>query len=266
MWTPEVPAGSLGLVHVPLSAFGPNVRALSRAAYRTLPAPARGSIQNRFIGDYVLYGSGTSWGRRRPGSEQQDRVFLHQYREGRTFALDISGGVDRVEAMASDAVVVGTDGANLHFRAFELGSAPRAAGHYIRQGASQGETRSHGFFYRPTGERQGVLGLPTRAASQPGVAQLVHGSAEVLYLAVDQLRFSELGALASTDERQEDRCQVSCVDWYGNARPLFYRGRVFALLGYELVEGRIAQDAITEVGRTSLLAALPEPTTREDRE
>ena len=33
---------------------------------------------------------------------------------------------------------------------------------------------------------------------------------------------------------------MSCVDWYGNARPIFLGGRVFALLGYELVEGRLS--------------------------
>ena len=34
-------------------------------------------------------------------------------------------------------------------------------------------------------------------------------------------------------------CLASSVDWYGNARPLFLRGRIFALLGYEIVEGGI---------------------------
>jgi hypothetical protein len=29
------------------------------------------------------------------------------------------------------------------------------------------------------------------------------------------------------------------VDWYGNARPLFLGERIFALMGYELVEGRL---------------------------
>ena len=33
---------------------------------------------------------------------------------------------------------------------------------------------------------------------------------------------------------------ASCVDWYGNARPIFLGDRMFALLGYELVEGRRA--------------------------
>ena len=46
---------------------------------------------------------------------------------------------------------------------------------------------------------------------------------------------------------------VSCVDWYGNARPIFYRGRIFALMGYELVEGSIASGRIREIGRTSFL-------------
>jgi len=40
-------------------------------------------------------------------------------------------------------------------------------------------------------------------------------------------------------------------DWYGNARPLFVRGRIIALLGYELVEGNRQGESITEVRRVS---------------
>ena len=43
-----------------------------------------------------------------------------------------------------------------------------------------------------------------------------------------------------------DQCRASCVDWYGNARPIFVGDRVFALLGYELVEGRIVEGRMTE--------------------
>ena len=32
---------------------------------------------------------------------------------------------------------------------------------------------------------------------------------------------------------------ASCVDWYGNARPIFLGDRVLALMGYEIVEGRL---------------------------
>jgi hypothetical protein len=43
-----------------------------------------------------------------------------------------------------------------------------------------------------------------------------------------------------------DDCRASCVDWYGNARPIFLGDRVFALMGYELVEGRLARSFVGE--------------------
>jgi hypothetical protein len=54
----------------------------------------------------------------------------------------------------------------------------------------------------------------------------------------------------------DDDCRVSCVDWYGNAHPLFLGGRVFALLGYELVEGAVADGRIAEVRRMDLTPAV----------
>jgi hypothetical protein len=53
--------------------------------------------------------------------------------------------------------------------------------------------------------------------------------------------FAELGDLASAPagRQQDDACKASCVDWYGNARPIFLGQRVLALMGYELVEGRL---------------------------
>jgi hypothetical protein len=59
------------------------------------------------------------------------------------------------------------------------------------------------------------------------------------------------GAGGNGNGSSDDGCKASCVDWYGNARPLFLRGRVFALLGYEIVEGRLAGGLLTEVRRTS---------------
>jgi hypothetical protein len=99
-----------------------------------------------------------------------------------------------------------------------------------------------------------VLGLPIQHAGNPGWGQLFEGSASVLYLRVQHLDFASLGQLEARDRNQNDSCVASCVDWYGNARPIFLRGRVFALLGYELVEGRIDGGAIHETRRTNFLA------------
>jgi hypothetical protein len=43
-----------------------------------------------------------------------------------------------------------------------------------------------------------------------------------------------------------DHCKASCVDWYGNARPIFLGERVLALMGYELVEGRLVNGVFSE--------------------
>ena len=62
----------------------------------------------------------------------------------------------------------------------------------------------------------------------------------MLFLREQALDFRLLGSLQSRGGALDDGCKASCVDWYGNARPIFLGGRVFALLGYELVEGRLS--------------------------
>ena len=77
-------------------------------------------------------------------------------------------------------------------------------------------------------------------------------------------QFTRLGELASgTGPPVNDGCKVSCVDWYGNTRPLILSGRILALLGYELVEVVLEADAIREVRRTSF-APVPSTTTLRD--
>ena len=54
---------------------------------------------------------------------------------------------------------------------------------------------------------------------------------------------------AQSDKAVDDGCRASCVDWYGNSRPIFVRGRVLALLGYEIVEGDLKQGRMQELRR-----------------
>jgi len=160
--------------------------------------------------------------------------------------------VDRIEQLGNDALVVGTDGNNLHFTAVRLGRSPELADEYVRKGASQGELRSQGFFYKPDGPNSGLLGLPISRAGRAGYAHLIEGSAAILFLRNDSLHFQEMGELgASPKVAVNDGCRASCVDWYGNARPLFLRGRYIALLGYELVEGTMDEGQIHEMRRVS---------------
>ncbi|HEY6804951.1 MAG TPA: hypothetical protein VI306_15360 [Pyrinomonadaceae bacterium] len=218
--------------------------------YRRLPKPEGYTFQNRFVGDYLIYGTGSGWGE--PENKDKSNLFLVRWAKGDSHQLTLPHGVDRIEQMGSDAVIVGTDGTDLHFSSVKLGNWPEVVSRYTRKGASQGELRSQGFFYKPDGDDSGTLGLPISVPSRPGYRHLFENSAAILFLRNDSLAFHEVGELNAQPERAvNDQCKASCVDWYGNARPLFLRGRVFALLGYELVEGKIDDGRMRELRRVS---------------
>lgn len=249
MWSAEAAEGDVALLRVPLNTFSDGSLWAPRSSYRRLPKPEGDTFQNRFIGNYLLYGTGSGWF----DSEKNkaiNELYLVDWTKRGSHRLQLPHGVDRIEQMGDDAVVVGTDGKDLHFSAIRLGGRPEIASRYTRREASQGELRSHGFFYKPDSETSGLLGLPIGLPGRPGYEHLFESSAAILFLRNEGLQFQEIGELAAqADKAVDDRCRASCVDWYGNARPLFLRGRMFALLGYELVEGSVMQGRIREVGR-----------------
>lgn len=226
--------GDTALLRLPLSALGDGRTAAQAGHYRRLPA--RSPTHNRFIGDWLLLGgaAGPAW-----ALKPADETVAPQ-------PLDPGHRVERIEALGRHALLAGNAGADLHLSAVRL--APRQAtlaGRHVQPAARQGETRTHGFMHRATGPDEGLLGLPIvePAVAPPGRPHVAWprgpGTASVLFLRDRELAFQALGALQAGPWAGDDGCRASCVDWYGNARPLFVDGRVFALLGYELIEGRV---------------------------
>jgi hypothetical protein len=257
MWNAEVKAGDLAALRLPISSFDGRAKTVSRDAYVDLPKAGNGfAVTNRFVGGQLLYGAGAGWGRN--GSESQENfVVAYDYGDRKPAKKVLLGhGVDRIEVLGKDALVVGSDGSDLVFSAVELDDSPGVAGRYVRRGASQGETRSHGFFYKPDSDRSGIFGLPIRSNGASGSDQLRRGSASIVFVRNDALDFKDLGELAAGSEgRGDDACKASCLDWYGNARPIFIQGRTFALLGYELVEGKLEAGRMVETRRISFSPA-----------
>ena len=246
MWMAHAAGGSVALLRLPIAALGDGSADAPLSRYRSLPMPSGGDFQNRFVGDVVVYGSGSGWGMQRGGGSE---LYVVPRRGGDAARLELPHGTDRIEAMGEDALVVGSDGLNLHFSGVRLAS-PAVSRHFVLAGAAQGELRSHGFFYKASTSGGGTLGLPVRQSGRPGYEHLFRESASILFLRNEPGRFTEIGRLESHPESaRDDGCRASCVDWYGNARPLFLRGRTLALLGYELVEGRVLDGRIAEVRR-----------------
>lgn len=259
-WSGYGQIDKMALLRVPLDRFNDGSAPARREWYRRLPAPPAGTFHNRFVGEHLLYGIGSGWGM--PVSDSST-AFVVPWKGGDVARLGLSHGVDRIEVMGDDAVIVGQGSGNLHFSGVRLGNRPAVLQHYVIDHASQGELRSHGFFYKPDDRHSGILGLPVREGVRPGYEHLIYGSASIVFLRNGGREFTRLGALTSAEERPvDDACKASCVDWYGNARPIFLRGRIFALLGYELVEGQVEQNAIREIQRASFAPRRTETTLR----
>jgi hypothetical protein len=255
MFAPEASGGGAGvaLLRVRFSDFGDASRQVPRARYRFLPSLPGWSFHNRFAGDYVLYGVSGGTGE----ADARSRIVAARLRDGRATQLPLSHSVDRIELLGRDAMVIGGTSRGLGFSTVELGGGtPDLGDRYVHPDSAEGESRSHAFFFSPDagspGGVSGTVGLPVAKRSDPALARFFGSSAAMVFLRREQRRLAPAGELeAHTQGVADDDCKASCVDWYGNARPIFWGGRTFALLGYELVEGGLAGGRIREVGRIS---------------
>ena len=140
----EMAAGDVALLRVPLTSFSDGSQDASNYNYRRLPKPSGYTFQNRFVGNYLLYGTGAGWGY--PQQTGRTKLVAVRWAGGEVHQILLPHGIDRIEQLGSDAVVIGTDGKDLHFSAVRLGEWPEVADRYTRAGASQAELRSQGFF------------------------------------------------------------------------------------------------------------------------
>src|ERR1043165_3324315 len=61
MWGAEMADGDVALMRVPLTHFSDGTDTVQPFRYRKLPRPDGYTFQNRFVGDYLLYGPGRGW-------------------------------------------------------------------------------------------------------------------------------------------------------------------------------------------------------------
>jgi len=220
MWGAEVAAGDVALMRVPLASFSDGSEAVPSSSYRKLTKPEGYTFQNRFVGDYLLYGTGSGWGY--PRTVDRSSLYVVHWADGAAHELSLAHGLDRIEAWVRMQWWLVPAGTTCTSTAVRLGESAEVADSYTRKGASQGELRGHGFFYKPDGPTSGMLGLPISVPGRPGYRHLFDESASILFLRNELLHFQEVGELSAQPERAaDDACR--CDDWYGNARPLFVR-------------------------------------------
>jgi hypothetical protein len=265
MWNPEVSEGDVALLSIPFGTFGRGNREVPLSRYRDLPDVGENgwNFQNRFVGNHILYSGGTY------DDDRPARLVAAGLRGGPVAVLHLPHAVSRIDQLGRDGVAIGPDRKSaLNFSAIDLTRGLASVqDRFVMPAASEGESRSQAFFYRPDSPdgASGMLGLPISKAVDQRHSRLFGRAASILFLRRDQRRMSMAGELGPRVEGAiDDGCRASCVDWYGNARPVFWdRERVFALLGYELVEGRMTGNA--RIGEVARVNFAPQPRRAERR-
>lgn len=250
-------------VTISASAFGPAPRTLSHDRYRAVPPAADAlELQARYTPRHVLYGDAQGkWRAYWPtGSGQTYEpgalhvVPLADPDAAHTVLLDHS--VERIERLGDEAAVFGyASTSDFGVSTLRPGrDTTRAADTLILQGVAEAEGRSHAFNAVTYGGGN-LFGLPTVLLRDIHRGRVSDAPVGIHFFRTDKgLVISTAGHLSNdpTAEDPDYQCEVSCIDWYGNARPIFFDGRVFALMGSELVEGESLAGDVVELYRIRL--------------
>jgi hypothetical protein len=261
----------LAFLNVSLSDFGAQYEERKADEYTLLSKMGEGKIINRFVGDWLLIGSNEDhYGRYNDVGQRREKtaikgtltsVPLRDPKAQQT--RNIPFYIKRIERAGGNAVLTGYDQeqASLHFAMVNLNAGNASLGATLKiEGTQESESRSHGFGASIDAKGNGLIGIPTQKASPGGLtwSSSESNTSDISFIAVTPNALSPAGRFTVNGRAPSNgyTCEVSCIDWYGNARPIFTGGRIFGMMGTELVEGRMERGQIQTIHRLDLTGAV----------
>jgi Beta propeller domain len=247
--------------------FRDDIRTAPQARYRDAPGfgPGVSHYETRFTDDHVVYGARESWWSGAPAKNENPRtsqlVALPVNQTSNALVMGVGHDINRVERIGADIVVTGYhDWQGLSVSMVDLNDTPRIADTLTLKGRYESEGRSHAFNARLDPDGGGLMGIPTVAFTEESYRWWWRSDeSDVSFMSFDAINdIEEAGELKPSPNSVDPayRCEVSCIDWYGNSRPIFIRDRIYALTGTEIIEGRLAEGKVVEVRRLNLTTSL----------
>ena len=257
--------GHVKYFSAPLTAFRAAPPKMHASNYVDLPPIEDGSYEARFTEDYLVYGTGFS------GRWYRPVVSTRGVKTGKVFAvstdnpknvtiMDAPHNTIRAERVADNMVLTGYGKeSGLYVSMVDLSDRPNISSTIVLEDRFETEGRSHAFNAITNADGSGLMGLPTGIRSQGKRYWWRSTESDVSFMSISaNAKIASVGALkAMPDSEHPDYdCEVSCVDWYGNSRPIFIEGRIFALSETEVIEGEIVGGQIRDAGRVNLTEPL----------
>ena len=162
--------------------------------------------------------------------------------------------ISRIEALpGTGALIVSKEAQHLALRTLKLGAQPQLQSATTLASPGEAENRSHAFFFKPNANGiGGTFGLPVLSGGQSG--WWGRSESNVAFLRLDGAGgITALGSIGAS-VAAGGQCETSCIDWYGNTRPIFLGTRVFALMGSELQEAAVTGSTVSDLGARLVLS------------
>ncbi len=219
-------------------------------AWTPVPSIAVGLPRARFVDRWLVYGGTTaSYPPKADEDARSDAKLyaVHERHPAQPRQLDLKHDAIRIERLGQNALITGYhDAKGLSVSVVKLGQGSsqraRVQDSLLVENRFESEGRSHAFNYTIE-QDQITMGIPTvmRRADADRYSWYSETS-DLSYLRLQSGQLKSLGVVAAAATQQESNvqgsyeCEVSCIDWYGNARPIFTAKAWYGLMGTELVE------------------------------
>ncbi len=259
------------------SAFSTDFLPLWDSQFHPVPSPNKRVVENRFADDWLVYGGRDSWRSNPPDMEDEDQAAL--YAQGARLVavpvkkprsaqvIDLPHNIIRTERLGNDMIVNGyRDDKGLNMTLIGLDKTAKITSSLFLDKRYESEGRSHAFNATLDTSGAGIIGVPTvKRSDDSGRSYWRSDSSDISFITKAPVgTLDNAGALIAIPQDQVEthpdyRCEVSCIDWYGNSRPIFTGGRIFGLMGTALVEAEMVDGAVKEKARVDLTTPLALP-------
>jgi hypothetical protein len=237
--------------------FGNTFRLLDERRFTVVPSVSGSSLSTRFIDRWLVYGATQSWydDTLTPGGEV---VTLREDRPDEAKILPLHHNVTRMERLDAGAYVSGyRDDSGLYVSALKFGRRAAVLDTIKLDERIESEGRSHAFNYT-VGPGGITMGIPTVRISTNEPYYAEDEGSDLSFMTLIDGRLTSIGALPAVDRKTAPPnpdyvCEVSCIDWYGNTRPIFTQGRIFGLMATQLVEAQARDGAMVVLQRVDLM-------------
>ena len=246
----------LALMDMPMSEFSTRPVQVTSANFTPLPGEESYGMKMRYTADHLIYSN---------FDDDDDPVayVIDLNTQLSPVKVDAPHDIYRLDRVGGNAVLIGSGSEYLGLSWLDLSGAPTLTNTLKLPNRFESEGRAQALNMRVDTDGSALLGLPTYFDGEDPYGNDFdeEDGTDISFARVSSFgQLTNLGPAHGDPSRVDPdyKCETSCVDWYGNARPFFIGDRIFALIASELIELEETFGGLIERSRVNL-SSPPQP-------